>query len=132
MYRTYELTEEEKNKITRMRWDGDTHYYDVFESQEECDEEEKRLAKIEEDYRKEQECYLNHVKNMRVKEKSKRDYYAEIDKALRSYENNKPWHDKSIEWICGRIDWCWKFRHMTEKQMEELVERVCAVMHGEY
>ena len=58
MYRTYELTDEEKNKITRMRWDGDTHYYDVFESQEECDEEEKRLAKIDEEYRKSKEYYL--------------------------------------------------------------------------
>ena len=58
MYRTYKLTEEEKNKITRMRWDGDTHYYDVFESQEECDEEEKRLAKIDEDYIKQKENYL--------------------------------------------------------------------------
>ena len=58
MYRTYELTEEEKNKITRMRWDGDTHYYDVFESQEECDEEERRLAKIDEEYRKAKENYL--------------------------------------------------------------------------
>ena len=58
MYRTYELTEEEKNKITRMRWDGDTHYFDVFESQEECDEEENRLTKIDEDYRKQKENYL--------------------------------------------------------------------------
>ena len=58
MYRTYELTEEEKNKITRMRWDGDTHYYDVFESQKECDEEEKRLAKIDEEYIKQKENYL--------------------------------------------------------------------------
>ena len=58
MYRTYELTEKEKNKITRMRWDGDTHYYDVFESQKECDEEEKRLAKIDEEYRKQKENYL--------------------------------------------------------------------------
>ena len=58
MYRTYKLTEEERNKITRMRWDGDTHYYDVFESQEECAEEEKRLAKIEEEYRKQKENYL--------------------------------------------------------------------------
>ena len=32
MYRVYELTEKENNKITQMRWDGDTHYYDVFES----------------------------------------------------------------------------------------------------
>lgn len=50
MYRTYKLTEKEDGKITKMRWDGDTHYYNVFETQEECDEEEKRLAKIEEDY----------------------------------------------------------------------------------
>ena len=39
MYRVYNLTEEEKGKITRLRWDGDTHYYDVFDSQEECDAE---------------------------------------------------------------------------------------------
>lgn len=58
MYRTYELTEKEKNKITRMRWDGDAHYYDVFESQEECDEEERRLAKIDEEYRKAKKNYL--------------------------------------------------------------------------
>lgn len=52
MYRVYQLTQKEEGKITRMRWDGDTHYYDVFESQEECDKEEQRLAKIEEEYRK--------------------------------------------------------------------------------
>lgn len=33
MYRVYGLTDNEKEKITRLRWDGDTHYYDVFESQ---------------------------------------------------------------------------------------------------
>lgn len=58
MYRIYELTDREKDKITKFRWDGDTHYYDVFESEEECDEEEKRLAKIEEDYRRQKEIYL--------------------------------------------------------------------------
>ena len=58
MKEKFESTEEEKNKITRMRWDGDTYYYDVFESQEECDEEENRLAKIEEEYRKQKENYL--------------------------------------------------------------------------
>lgn len=52
MYRTYKLTEKENDKIVKMRWDGDTYYYDVFETQEECDEEEKRLAKIEEDYKR--------------------------------------------------------------------------------
>lgn len=58
MYRVYELTEKEQGKITRIRWDGDTYYYDVFDSQEECDEEGKRLAKIDEEYRREMENYL--------------------------------------------------------------------------
>ena len=58
MYRVYQLTGKEKDKITKQRWDGDTHYYDVFESQEECDAEEKRLAKIDEEYRRQMENYL--------------------------------------------------------------------------
>ena len=58
MYRVYELTEKEQNKITRLRWDGDTHYYDVFDSQEECDAEEKRLTRIEEEYKRQKENYL--------------------------------------------------------------------------
>ena len=63
--------------------------------------------------------------------KEKRDYYKEINEALLSYEDYKPWHDKSISWICDRIDWCWKFKHITEKQMEELADRVCKVMNRE-
>lgn len=66
MYRVYELTEKENNKITQMRWDGDTHYYDVFESQEECDKEQKRLDKIEEEYRKARADYLQRVKNNQI------------------------------------------------------------------
>lgn len=60
--------------------------------------------------------------------KPKRDYYKEIDKAITSYEEFKQWHDKSIDWICNRIDWCWKFRHITKEQMEELADRICEVM----
>lgn len=66
MYRVYELTKKENNKITRMRWDGDTHYYDVFESQEECDKEQKRLDKIEEGYRKARADYLQCLKNNQI------------------------------------------------------------------
>jgi tetrahydromethanopterin S-methyltransferase subunit G len=73
MYRVYELTEKENNKITRMRWDGDTHYYDVFESQEECDEEQKRLDKIEEEYRKAQADYLQSLKKI-IKSKRKEKF----------------------------------------------------------
>ena len=62
MYRVYQLTAEEKDKIVRCRWGGDTHYYDVFESQEECDEEQKRLGEIETEYRKMKADYLNNLK----------------------------------------------------------------------
>ena len=57
-----ELTDEEKDKIVQLRWDGDTHYYDVFESQEECDEEQKRLDKIEAEYKKQKADYLKNCK----------------------------------------------------------------------
>lgn len=59
MYRTYKLTKKEENKITRLRYDGDTYYYDVFDNQEECDIEEKRLKKIQDDYENKMRDYLN-------------------------------------------------------------------------
>lgn len=57
-----------------------------------------------------------------------KDYYKQIDDALESYENHKPWHDKSIDWIADRIDWCWKFRKITEDQMGELANRVIKIL----
>ena len=57
-----------------------------------------------------------------------KNYYIEIDKAISRYENYYPWKEKSIEWICNRIDWCWKFRHITKEQMEELADRCCKVL----
>ncbi len=57
-----------------------------------------------------------------------KDYYKEIDKALKSYEEYKPYHDKGIDWICDRISWCWKFRHITEGQMNKLADRAIAVL----
>lgn len=62
MYRVYQLTDKEKDKIVRLRYGVDTHYYDVFESQEECDVEQKRLDKIEEEYRKKKADYLKNCK----------------------------------------------------------------------
>ena len=63
MYIVYELTDKERDKITRLRWDGDTHYYDVFESQDECDAEEKRLARIDEEYKIQKENYLKSLRS---------------------------------------------------------------------
>lgn len=58
MYRVYELTDREKDMIVKLRWDGDVHYCDVFESQEECDAEQKRLAQINAEYEQEKAAYL--------------------------------------------------------------------------
>ncbi len=66
------------------------------------------------------------------KTKTKKDYYGRINEALLSYETFKPYHPLSIDWICDRIDWCWKFRHITEQQMNELCDRIVAVMDGEF
>ena len=57
-----------------------------------------------------------------------RDYYAEIDNALKVYEDGKPYIDKNIDWICDRIDWTWKWKKITESQMEELAERATNIL----
>ena len=53
-----------------------------------------------------------------------KDYYKEIDKILKEYEEYKPYHTKSLGWAADRIDWCWKWRKITEKQMHELCNRI--------
>lgn len=56
-------------------------------------------------------------------------YYNQINEAILSYENYKPWHDKTIDWICNRIDWAWKWRKINEDQMKELSNRIIEVMN---
>lgn len=55
------------------------------------------------------------------------NYYEQINKALLSYENYKPYHTYNTDWICNRIDWCWRWRKINKEQMEE---RVIKVMEG--
>lgn len=57
-----------------------------------------------------------------------KNYYSEINQALQSYENFKSYHTYNIDWICNRIDWCWKWKKITEDEMKELTNRVCEVM----
>ena len=60
----------------------------------------------------------------------KRDYYEEINKALLEYEEFKPYTRHSIDWITDRIDWCWKFRKITEQQTNELADRVITLLES--
>ena len=55
-------------------------------------------------------------------------YYKEIDDAIKSYEEYKPYHTRKTEWICNRIEWCWKWRKITQSQMEELCDRIIKVL----
>ena len=57
-----------------------------------------------------------------------KNYYEEINSALKNYELNKPYHTRNIEWICSRIDWCWKWRKISEEEMEELSNRAVKVL----
>lgn len=57
-----------------------------------------------------------------------KDFYAEINRSLKSYEEGKPWHEHDIYWICDKIDWCNKWKKLPEEQVTELVDRVCKVM----
>ena len=57
-------------------------------------------------------------------------YYEQINNALLSYENHKPYHDKTLDWICDRIDWTWKWRKISEDEMIELAERTTNILKG--
>lgn len=57
-----------------------------------------------------------------------KNYYDEIDKALVRYETGMNYKTHSMDWICDRIDWCYKWKKITEKQMEELAARATEVL----
>ena len=57
-------------------------------------------------------------------------YYKQLDKALKSYEEFRPYHQYNIDWICDRITWCWKWKKITPAQMEELALRATTVLEG--
>ena len=57
-----------------------------------------------------------------------KNYYEQIDRAIECYEKHSSWTPYSIDWICNRISWCWKWKKITEEQKNELVDRICKVM----
>lgn len=66
---------------------------------------------------------------MKRKITTDKDYhYNKIDTALKSYEENKPWHQYTTGWICDRIEWSWKWHHITEEQMKELTNRIIEIL----
>lgn len=58
----------------------------------------------------------------------KNKFYTDIDKVLKEYEDYKPYHTKDIDWVCNRIEWCWKWKKITKEEMEELADRATAIL----
>lgn len=56
--------------------------------------------------------------------------YDKIDKALTRLERGgcAPFN---IDWCADRIDWAWKWRRITQKEMEELADRVCILLDNQ-
>ena len=64
--------------------------------------------------------------------RKEKDYFKEIDSALKDYEEYKSYKQKGMDWICDRIDWCWKWRKITKEQMESLADRAIAINERSY
>lgn len=59
-----------------------------------------------------------------------KNYYNDIDKAIKFYEDCRLYHTHDIDWICNRIDWCWKFRKITSDQKDQLCDRIISIMNN--
>lgn len=57
-----------------------------------------------------------------------KNYYAQLDKAIRSYENCKSFHSLSIDWINARIDRCEERHDLSEDKIKELRDRVKTII----
>lgn len=57
--------------------------------------------------------------------------YQKIDAALKSHENGKQYHERSLDSIASYIDWAWQFKKITEAEKDEVCDRICALYDEE-
>ena len=68
-----------------------------------------------------------------MKQRKEMDYAAQIDKAIRQYEDcedYRPTKQHTAEWICNRISWCWKYRKITLDQMHNFADRAVWILEN--
>lgn len=56
--------------------------------------------------------------------KTNKDYYNEIDRRLKAFEHGSMNRSSELSKVGDKIVWCYKFKKITEKQMNELCDRV--------
>ena len=61
-----------------------------------------------------------------------KDWYSILNKAIKEYENFRPYPQHTIDWITDKIDWCWKWRKINQSQLEELTDCIIKVMKGDF
>lgn len=66
-----------------------------------------------------------------MKRYTNEDYYREIDQAIKSYEEHRQFHPRTLSWLSDRIDWCWKWRKITEEQCDELCNRMVEIFESQ-
>ena len=59
-----------------------------------------------------------------------RDFYEEINRSLTPIEKGH-YSARTLDWCVNRVDWCWKWRKISQEQMEELANRICACYDAE-
>lgn len=62
-----------------------------------------------------------------IKSKKQKDFYQELSRKIDFYEEHY-WIDDDrksrLQAITNKLEWCWKFRKITEEQLHELCDRV--------
>jgi hypothetical protein len=56
------------------------------------------------------------------------NYVKQIDRVLKQYEEHRAYKVHSIDWICDRISWCWKWRKISEWDKDDFCERIIFIM----
>lgn len=59
-----------------------------------------------------------------------KNFYQELDKRIQDYEKGPTNRSADLYQIAYKIDWCWKFKKITEKQMNELCDRVTNIFEN--
>lgn len=57
--------------------------------------------------------------------------YEKINKHLKQHEAYKPYCEWTLDKIADYIDWAWKFRKITERQKDEVCERIITLFERE-
>lgn len=59
-----------------------------------------------------------------------KNYFSILDKAIKEYEDFKPYKTLEPYQITDKIVWCYKWKKITKEQMENLTNRMTFVFNN--